>query len=187
MTFGELCQSKLSFVVVYTVCALKSRNFSERIRVAGLSLSIGGSCCLADVLTSLGVRGWDVRRQLCRAETQFNNWSTAMSKRTPSSISERNIRRHPIHKFREQLKKGEISELPQLGREFIVAVPQHEDFIVRLRQRGAPPIEARFHNSGGKACGHAVFSDPEFEIELIGTNEQRSKRAVAEKRKTRDA
>lgn len=107
-----------------------------------------------------------------------------MPKRMPTSISERDIRRHPIHKFREQLKKGEISELPQLGREFFIAVPQDEDFIVRLRQPGALPIEAIFRNSGGKACGHAVFSDPEFEIELIGTNEQRFKHAVAEKRKT---
>ena len=91
----------------------------------------------------------------------------------------RDIRRHPLVELREQFKAGLIPRAPrlQLLPDFKVALPAHEDFIVRFRGGGARPKRMVFLRSRDSSM--TAFADRHFEIELIGTNAERWDRFVA--------
>jgi hypothetical protein len=103
----------------------------------------------------------------------------------PTISFERDIRRHPLVELREKFKAGLISRVPrmQLSPDFKVALPAHENFIVRFRGRGARPKCVVFLRAADGSF--TAFANRQFEIELIGTNAERRDRSIAaEKRAT---
>jgi hypothetical protein len=78
----------------------------------------------------------------------------------------RDIRRHPIEDFREYVKAGIFSRLPQLPSEFEVVVAPDQDVIVRFYGRGTRPIEVKCQRDVNG--GRTVLADRSIEIELIG-------------------
>ncbi len=97
----------------------------------------------------------------------------------PTSSFDRDIRRHPLVELREKFKAGLIPRVPrmQLSADFKVALPAREDFVVRFRGRGAQPKSVVFLRS--RDGNITAFADRQFEIELIGTNDERRDRFVA--------
>jgi hypothetical protein len=103
----------------------------------------------------------------------------------PATSFERDIRRHPLVELREKFKAGLIPRVPrmQLSPDFKVALPAHEDFIVRFRGRGARPKRVVFLRSRDSSM--TAFADRQFEIELIGTNAERWDRSVAAEKRAK--
>jgi hypothetical protein len=103
----------------------------------------------------------------------------------PTTSFERDIRRHPLVELREKFKAGLIPRVPrmQLSPDFKVALPAHEDFIVRFRGRGARPKRTVFLRSRDSSM--TAFADRQFEIELIGTNAERWGRSVAAEKRAK--